>query len=434
MRGQGDGFLRDLGFIAAAVLPLTVFVSLVVAGSRVALTNDRVWLAATLVWLLLTLGFAVRFTLRERRLLTTLLDGLREGDYGVRLRNRRSTSGDLVRAFNALAEQLGGEVRHGVETDVLLSQLLAGLDVAVLIVDDRDRLVDVNPAGEALLGKAAAELIGDDARRLGLAEWLTRDTAFIDRHAAAAGKGPWEVRRVGFRRRGRSHRLLVVTDVSRALREEERRAWRDLIRVLGHEINNSLGSIQSTAGLLQERAVEKDAAFGAGLELIERRSRSLGAFIRRYAELASLPPPHPKSTELSAVIRHVAMLERGVPVAVESDGPLSAYVDRAQIEQALINLVRNAVEAARETGGGVRVRGRTEGNSILIEIEDDGPGIAPTDNLFVPFFTTKPGGSGVGLVLARQIIEAHGGSLQLANRAHRDGAVATIRLAKFRDG
>jgi signal transduction histidine kinase len=233
---------------------------------------------------------------------------------------------------------------------------------------------------------------------------------------------------VVFRRHGRPHRLLVVTDVSHALREEERRAWRRLIRVLGHEINNSLGSIQSTAGLLKERAADGDVTARDGLELIEQRSRALGGFIRRYAELARLPPPSPERVDVARLIQHVVSLETRIAVEIEPAAPEAAQVDRSQLEQALINLIRNAADAALETGGGVRVRWRRSSQDLLIEVEDDGPGIAHTENLFVPFFTTKEGGSGVGLVLARQIIEAHGGSLRLAGRQSGRGALAVVRL------
>jgi signal transduction histidine kinase len=263
---------------------------------------------------------------------------------------------------------------------------------------------------------------------LGLSDWLACSAPLIDRRAFPSGEGPWEVRRVVFRRHGRPHRLLVVTDVSRALREEERRAWRRLIRVLGHEINNSLGSIQSTAGLLRERASAADGVAKDGLELIEERSRALGGFIRRYAELARLPPPNPEKVDIAALIRRVVLLEPRIAVEIGSDSPEAIQVDRSQLEQVLINLVRNAADAALETGGGARVRWRRSARDLLIEVEDDGPGIPHTENLFVPFFTTKEGGSGIGLVLARQIIEAHGGSLQLANREGSRGAIATIRV------
>lgn len=428
MRLASPGRLGDAGLAAVAILPLATLALLPLFGVRIAAAAHWVCFALALLWLVVVAALRARTRARQLQLLASLLRGLRQQDYGTRVRDGNGAMGEVGREFNALADRLAGEQRHGVETDALLSQLLASLELAVLIVDERDRLVELNPAAEALLGETAPQLAGRAAGPLGLTEWLHREIPFIDRRDFPAGEGPWEVRRVMFRRRGRPHRLLVVTDVSRALRDEERHAWRRLIRVLGHEINNSIGSIQTTASLLRERERPPDSTLDEGLELIERRSRTLGSFIRRYAELARLPPPSPVVVELTGLIRHIATLEDRVTVAVESDTPTSACVDRPQFEQALINLVRNAAEAALETDGGVRIRWRVTARNLLIEIEDDGPGIAHTENLFVPFFTTKPGGSGIGLLLARQIIEAHGGSLRLLNRRGINGAIALVRL------
>lgn len=419
----------DVALAVLAVLPLLALAA--VGASRVVIPGAAqwLWLVLALSWFALCMGAVARSRARHLRLMASLLQGLREGDYAARV--RAGGSGPLAevwRELNALAAKLGGEERRGLETDALLSQLLGGLELAVLILDERERLVDLNPAAEQLLGKPAAELVGRGAGDLGLSDWLARSAPLIDRRTFPAGEGPWEVRRVVFRRHGRPHRLLVVTDVSRALREEERHAWRRLIRVLGHEINNSLGSIQSTAGLLKDRASDADRMAKDGLELIEERSRALGGFIRRYAELARLPPPSPERVDIAALIRRVVLLEPRIAVEVGSESTETVHVDRSQLEQALINLIRNAADAALETGGGARVRWRRSARDLLIEVEDDGPGIAHTENLFVPFFTTKEGGSGIGLVLARQIIEAHGGSLQLANREGSRGAVATVRV------
>ncbi len=428
MRLGGPGLSGEIGLATAAVLPMLMLTALQAAGVALPRAAQWTWLAAAFLWLVAAAVLLARMRTRQLRLLESLLRGLREKEYGARVRAGGGPMGEVGREFNALAARLGGERRHGVETDALLSQLLASLELAVLIVDEQDRLVELNPAAETLLGETASTLAGRAAEQIGLTEWLHRDAPFIDRRGFAASEGPWEVRRVMFRRHGRPHRLLVVTDVSRALREEERHAWRRLIRVLGHEINNSLGPIQTTASLLRERSAQTDPTLDEGLELIERRSRTLGSFIRRYAELARLPPPNPNVVELAGLIRHIADLEARVVVAVQCDAPLEVRVDRTQFEQALINLVRNAAEAACETGGGVRIRWRVDGRYLVIEVEDDGPGIAHTENLFVPFFTTKPGGSGIGLLLARQIIEAHGGSLRLSNRHSPSGVVAVVRL------
>lgn len=428
MRSGARGRWSEAAPVALAVLPLLALAAITAAGVTMPRAAQWLWLALALIWLIAWMRSASRRRARHLLLLASLLQGLREGDYGSRVRAGAGPTGEVWRELNALAAKLGGEERRGLETDALLSQLLGGLELAVLIVDQRERLVDVNPAAEQLLGKSPAELVGRSAADIGLADWLGRGAPFIDRRVFATGEGPWEVRRVVFRRHGQPHRLLVVTDVSRALREEERRAWRRLIRVLGHEINNSLGSIQSTAGLLKERAAAADRTAREGLELIEERSRALGGFIRRYAELARLPPPNPESVDIAGLIGHVASLESRIAVEVAPASSEAVLLDRSQLEQALINLVRNAADAALETGGGVRVRWYRNGRDLLIEVEDDGPGIADTENLFVPFFTTKEGGCGIGLVLARQIIEAHGGSLRLANREGCRGAIAVVRV------
>lgn len=428
MRDGAHGRWSDVALAVLAVLPLLTLAGVATAAPPIPPVARWLGFVVALVWLVAWLVVAARVRARRLRLIARLLQGLREGDYAARVRAGGGALGDMWREFNALAAKLGGEERRGLETDALLSQLLGGLELAVLIVDEQERLVDLNPAAEQLLGKPAAELVGWGAADLGLADWLGRSAPLIDRRAFPSGEGPWEVRRVVFRRHGRPHRLLVVTDVSRALREEERRAWRRLIRVLGHEINNSLGSIQSTAGLLKERASVADGIAKDGLELIEERSRALGGFIRRYAELARLPPPNPEKVDIAALIRRVVLLEPRIAVEIGADSVETIQVDQSQLEQVLINLVRNAADAALETGGGARIRWRRSARDVVIEIEDDGPGVTHTENLFVPFFTTKEGGSGIGLVLARQIIEAHGGSLQLGNREGARGAIAVVRV------
>jgi two-component system nitrogen regulation sensor histidine kinase NtrY len=248
------------------------------------------------------------------------------------------------------------------------------------------------------------------------------------------GTGRWEIRRSSFRQDGLPHQLLVLSNITRALREEELLAWQRIVRVIGHEINNSLTPIKSISETLQSqlrienRPPDWEDDLARGLAIIGSRSESLSRFMTAYARLARLPQPKLQPVDIGALVRRVAELETRIPVDIRSGAPIVVSADADQIEQALINMMRNAADASLETGGGVAVTWVRLPAHVEIQIEDEGPGLSNTSNLFVPFFTTKPGGSGIGLVLSRQIAEAHGGSLRLDNRVNGRGCIAQVRL------
>jgi two-component system nitrogen regulation sensor histidine kinase NtrY len=311
--------------------------------------------------------------------------------------------------------------------------VVESLDVAVLAVDRGGVVRLANRVAERLL---ATDAIGKRADQLGVAELITGDAPRTASAPLPGGAGPWEVRRSEVRLSGVPHQLVVLTDVQRALRAEERQAWQRLVRVLGHEINNSLGPIRSIAETLraslsrEPRADDLDEDLAGGLAVIERRADALARFMTAYARLARRPPPRPGRVDVGAWVARTAALETRVPVRVEAGADLEVAGDGDQLDQLLINLVANAAEAARETSGGVRIRWDAEDGKAVVVVEDDGPGIANPGNLFVPFYTTKPSGSGIGLVLARQIAEAHGGSLDLRNRSGARGSEAVITLPR----
>ena len=388
---------------------------------------------------ILWLSFA--FHLRNRvvtplQTLSNLLAALREGDFSIRARGARrgDALGDVMIEVNALAETLHHERLGALEAGALLRKIMLEIDVAVFAFDPERSLRLVNRAGERLLAQPSERLMGRSASELGLEDCLADDAPRTLERAFPGGSGRWESRRSIFRQGGLPLQMLVITDLSRALREEERQAWQRLIRVLGHELNNSMAPIQSIAGSLvrmlnrEVRPADWEEDLKRGLDVIAGRSEALNRFMDGYARLARLPRPKLQPVELGTLIRRVTGLEVRLPVRLEPGPELTVHADSDQLEQLLINLIRNAVDAALETGGGVDVGWGKNGTHCDLWVEDEGPGLSNTSNLFVPFFTTKPGGSGIGLVLSRQIAEAHGGSLTVQNRKPGPGCEAHLRL------
>ncbi len=371
---------------------------------------------------------------RPLQTVANLLAALREDDFSIRARSMAPDDalGHVMTEINTLAETLRVQ-RLGVqEATALLRAVMAEIDVAIFAFNHHHQLVLVNRTGERLLHRQSEDLAGRSAEELGLHEALAasgiRDLSF---HGST---GRFEIRRTKFWQGGLPHELLVLSDLSRPLREQEREAWKRLIRVIGHELNNSLAPIKSIAGSLDALLARTPPPddwrddMQRGLAVIASRADALSRFTSAYARLARLPQPNRKPVEFGTLIRRVVTLDPRLPVAV-GDGPdLQIRADADQLEQLLINLLRNATDAALETGGGVSAGWTSHDHTLEVWIEDEGPGLQNTTNLFVPFFTTKPGGSGIGLVLSRQIAEGHGGSVDLENRTDRRGTRATLRL------
>jgi len=396
-------------------------------GARLVLT-----LVTVLASLMLTIALRA-YVIHPLRTVSNLAAALREGDFSVRARGESTNDalGLALLEFNRLGAILRTQRLTALDASALARTVMREINVAVFAFDDEDVLRLVNRAGERLIGIPSERAIGRSATALGLADCLIGDPDRAFEGEFVPGENRWQLRRTTFRQGGRPHQLVVLADLSRALRDEERSAWQRLLRVLGHEINNSLAPIQSLSATLREhvrrtpRANDWEEDLDRGLEVIGGRSAALARFMASYTLLARMPAPARASVDVAAWIGRIVQMETRVRIDVERGPQLVIDADADQLDQMLINLIRNAADASLETGGGVTVAWSVDESFIDISIRDEGFGLPETANLFVPFFTTKPGGSGIGLVLSRQIAEAHGGSLTLIDG---QGCEARVRL------
>jgi two-component system nitrogen regulation sensor histidine kinase NtrY len=399
----------------------------------------------TLVTVGCWLGFAFALqnhVVRPLQTMANLLSALREGDFAIRARGARRDEalGEILTEINTLSRTLQDQRLSALEATALLRTVMEEINISIFAFDGERKLRLANHAGQQLLGQPAERILGRDASEVGLAACLVGEPARLLDLTFPGGSGRWGMRRSEFREGGRPHQLVVIADLSRTLREEELLAWQRIVRVLGHELNNSLAPIKSIARSLSDllksprRAPDWEDDMRGGLDIIGARAESLARFMQGYARLARLPQPTLAPCPLRPLMQHVAALETRLVVTLTGGPDVTLLCDSAQIEQVLINLIKNAVEAALEQRGngraeaGVRVAWKRVPGAVDVAIEDDGPGIAQATNLFVPFFTTKPEGTGVGLVLCRQIAENHGGTLMLTNRTGASGCVANLRL------
>jgi nitrogen fixation/metabolism regulation signal transduction histidine kinase len=423
-------------------LPVLVLCAFVLDSQNADTTISWIVLLIVAAGLAFAVSLIVEQITRPLQTLANVVAALREDDYSFRARGaqRNDAMGDLALEINALASMLQAQRAGALEAMALVERVMSSMQSPVLAFDPDDTLVLLNAAAQRVLGIEPNKGIGRSAKELKITYLIEAD----DDELLSLGTGQqatrWMVKRTAFRLRGVPHTLVVLADVSAALREEERLAWERLIRVMGHEINNSLAPIKSIAESLRTRirtAVqgEQGQDFERGLEVIESRAESLNRFLQAYRQLMGLPAPRLEHVSIATLVGRVARLETRVEVRVAGSADLTLSADADQIQQALINLLRNAAEAAlspdaaNEGLANVTIGWEREGEEVAIAITDNGPGLTNPGNLFVPFYTTKPTGTGIGLVLAQQIAQAHRGAVELRNRTDGvSGCRAELRL------
>jgi two-component system nitrogen regulation sensor histidine kinase NtrY len=442
-------------------LALSVPTVALTAALTFALTSSILVSVVTSSFVALALAIATSFLferiIRPLQTMSNVVAALREDDFSFRARGARrgDSLGDLALEINALASTLQRQRVAAVDALSLVEIVMNSMPSPILAFDADRRLRLANPSAETAFHLSASRAIGRTAEALHLERLFAESGNHTRKPQIRAAEtdelnpsmllteGLWSIDHTSIRLHGVPHTLFVLTDVSAVLRDEERSAWQRLIRVLSHEINNSLTPIKSIAGSLRSRVkhstaapaevTDLEASFDRGLSVIEDRAESLNRFLQAYQHLSRLPAPVLQPLPLGTLLSQVVQLETRVAVRIVAGPPTSVLADPDQIQQLFINLIRNAADAAlqRENSGAqleVTISWLKSGTHAIVQLLDNGEGLLNESNLFVPFYTTKPGGTGIGLVLAQQIATAHNGSVRLSNRAGEPGCIAEVSL------
>ncbi|PHZ83879.1 sensor histidine kinase [Paremcibacter congregatus] len=378
------------------------------------------------------------------RSLSNLLDAMIQGEYSLRARSDQSDGalGELIVSINGLAARLNQQRWESVESQHLLHTVIEHIDVAIIALNEENKINFSNPAAKKLLWLDQADL--NDK----LMEQLTFVHNFSSgRHEAVElslghQQGRFNIHVEEFRDGGIQHKLLFITDVRTLLRDEERKAWQNLVRVISHEINNSLSPIASISQTLnrlikrQGHSTENNKDLIEGLTIISERANGLRQFVDSYRKLAKLPEPKKQMVSILELLEKICVLFKDQSIVIETEVDVQLFIDPVQFEQVLINIFKNANEAMSQTNpkGVIRVEWYNTEYFFKLVICDVGCGINNSDNLFIPFYSTKKHGSGIGLVLCRQIIEAHKGRLSITNQTNSLGCNVTIEIPLIIDG
>lgn len=388
------------------------------------------------VWLLAVAASVRENFVHHLRTMSNLIEAIRTEDYSMRSSRVRDPGelAELYQQIDSLTTQLKDVRQEEYELSNLLERIVNQINVAIVACDSDGKIRLANRLANQLLDTSSEQLVGQALAQTSLAAVLSEQGSRLIDYDFPGASGRWQINEQQYRHLGKPGKIIFITDLKQVLSEEEVNAWQRLIRVIAHEVNNSLTPISSICqtlnSYLSKLPVERNTDdLKQGLEVIEERAKGLRDFISVYARIAKLPDPQKMNFSATDLLEKVRRVFSGEAIEIVDAGTgITLFGDPVHIEQALINLVKNAVEASSQSKTAVEISCTKQGGYIEFAIVDSGTGISNPANLFVPFYTTKDKGAGIGLTLARQIAAKHGGQVLLENRTNTAGAVAKLQI------
>jgi nitrogen fixation/metabolism regulation signal transduction histidine kinase len=432
---------RIFFIVLVSAVPTISLLAYIIVTDNLSLGLSFLLLAVCCSWVLIVASNVREKLIHHVRTMSNLIEAIRAEDYSLKSSRAREPGelAELYQQINALNTKLKGARQSETELQNLLETVVNQINVAIVACDSDGYITLANRLACKLLNKKADFLINVALNDTALAEIpfekfsKDKDSQLLE-HRFPGADGRWQIHQSYYRHQGKPGRILFITDLKQVLSEEEITAWQRLIRVIGHEVNNSLTPITSICQTLekllslpQEQRNEEDIR--GGLSVIAERAKGLKEFISVYARIARLPEPQKIVLQTSDLIKKLQRFFSDQAV-IFSEVPhnIKLFGDPVHLEQVLINLVKNAVEASQNTESPVEVDIRIKDHRCEFVIKDCGVGISNVANLFVPFYTTKAQGAGIGLTLCRQIAAKHNGQVSLENREDSKGAIAKLIL------
>lgn len=430
------GFQRSFVLVLLSAVPSFIMIgTLTWLGDYDTLESITIAVLVVVPWLVMVV-MHYQLSIRPWRAVVNILLSFKERDYSIR--SPAAPLDDVVcivlSELNAIADSLSLSRSDVIDTQHLLSRILAEVDVAVFLFNQDNEIVLANRYASSLFSVNPESLQGKTLESLGLEFAKYSAPTSLHEHAFPTRKSRWLVKHSSYRQQGQPHQFILLADIGKNLRQEELEAWQKLIRILSHEINNTLTPLKTSVAVMRRtlprvvQAQEDQEDMIESLDIIDNRIDSLNRLVNDYGQMARLPKPNRQMASITDLCRHVIRSFEQQGVVLMKGDDIRMNIDPAQIEQVVVNLIKNAVEANHDVSR-VEVHLSKDENQTRLCIDDFGHGIENMDNVFVPYFTTKPQGSGIGLIISRQIIEAHGGSIRLLNHPDHDGCRVEILLS-----